>query len=83
MNINEKAAWAKRLRADEAFQMFMAEVREDAMQAFATSAAHESEKREEAHAILRGLSKLDGVLNSAINAKAVSDKKKGQDRGSD
>jgi len=82
MNIADKAAAAQRLRRDEAFEMFMAEVREDAMQAFATSAAHESDKREEAHAILRGLSKLDGALQAAINAKAVIDKK-GQDRGND
>lgn len=82
MNIEDKAAWAKRLRGDEAFQMFMAEVREDAMQAFANSAADETAKREEAHAILRALGKLDGALQTAINAKAVKDKK-GQDRASD
>jgi len=82
MNIEEKATLAKRLRADEAFQLFMEEVREDAIAAFTHSASHESEKREEAHAILRGLSNLDGAIASAINAKAVNDKK-GQDRGHD
>jgi hypothetical protein len=83
MNIEDKAAWAKRLRGDEAFQMFMAEVREDAIAAFTESAAGETAKREEAHAILRALSKLDGKLQSALNDKAVKDKKKGQDRASD
>lgn len=82
MNITEKATAAERLRRDEAFQLFMAEVREDAIAAFTDSAAHESAKREEAHAVLRGLSKLDGAIASAINSKAVEDKK-GQDRGND
>lgn len=82
MNIQDKAAWAKRLRADEAFQMFMAEVRDDAIAEFTNSAAHETGRREEAHAILRALSKLDGTLDVAISAKAVADKK-GHDRANE
>lgn len=82
MNIEDKAAWAKRLRGDEAFQMFMAEVREDAIAAFTESAADDTAKREEAHAILRALGKIDGALQTAINAKAVKDKK-GHDRANE
>lgn len=76
MNVTDKAAHAERLRRDEALQMFMQEVREDAHKAFAASAAHETDKREEAHAILRALVQLDGAFEAAIAAKAIQDKKR-------
>lgn len=82
MNVQEKASRAKRLRDDEAFQDLMAEVRNDAIAAFVNSGAADAAAREEAHALLRALSKIEGTLEAAIGAKTLADKK-GQHRGSD
>lgn len=83
MNIDEKASRAKRLRDDEAFQGLISEVRNDAIAKFVNSGAADAEAREEAHALLRALSKIEGTLAAAIDAKTLADKKKGQHRGSD
>ena len=73
MNIQEKAAWGKRLRADDAFQMLIAEVRDTAVQRFLNSAT--SEDRENAHSLVRALNEIDGTLQAWIDAKTVADKK--------
>lgn len=73
--IIEKASRAQRLRDDEAFQEFVAQVRNDAIAAFVESGAKDNEAREEAHSILRALAKIEDALNAAIGAKALADKK--------
>jgi|GEM_PF-532368 len=80
--IAEKASRAKRLRADEAFQEFMQEVRDGAIARFTESGADEVAAREEAHALLRALAEIDGTLESAIADESVENKK-GQHRGND
>jgi len=75
MNIQEKASAAKRLRKDEAFQMFVAEVREAAIAEFVNSGPQDTDAREEAHAILRALAAIDGRLSAAEGAKAINDRK--------
>jgi len=82
MNTNEKAAVAARLNADEGFKAVMSEIREDALSAFVNSAAGDTATREEAHALLRALSKVDGKLRAWTGGKVYADKK-GQHRGSD
>lgn len=80
--IVEKAARAKRLRGDEAFQEFTEEVRNGAIARFTESGAADTATREEAHAILRALAAIEGQLQSAIDAESF-EKKKGQHRGND
>lgn len=80
MNIQEKAAWAKRLRADEAFQFFIAEIREDAVSAFVNSARDDSGAREQAHEILRAIEQIEAHLQAAESAQALAEKK-GRHRG--
>lgn len=82
MNVNEKASAAKRLRNDEAFQAFIAEVREAAIADFVNSGPKDTDARDEAHAILRALSAIEARLNAAEGAKALKDKKD-QHRASD
>lgn len=81
-NIVEKASRARRLRDDEAFQEFVAEVRNGAIARFTESGAADTAAREEAHAILRALAAIEGQLQSAIDAESFA-KKKGQHRGND
>lgn len=78
----ERAHRARRLRDDEVFQEFIENVRADAISQFERSGAADTAAREEAHAILRALSKLTGKLDAAI-ANGNRRTKKGQHRGSD
>lgn len=72
---------AERLKKDPAFVAFLQEVRDAQLEAFAESGASDKEAREEAHAILRALAKLENVLEVAISRKGVEEhKQKGQER---
>jgi hypothetical protein len=75
-DIRIKADDAKRLMNDTAFKQFMADVREDQKVTFANSAADEVSVREEAHAILRALNKIEQKLNAAIAAEVMLDRKR-------
>ena len=75
VSIRIKADDAFRLKNDTAFMQFLEDVREDQMQVFATSAAHEIELREEAHAIVRALGKIEMKLDAAIAAQTILDRK--------
>lgn len=77
----EKAARAQRLRDDEVFAEFIAEVRNDAMAKFLTSGPRDTEAREEAHAIIRALNHIEGALQAACDDFTIE--QKGQHRGSD
>lgn len=78
----KRALQAKRLRDDEAFQSFVAQVRDRQVAVF-LNAASSPEDRETAHALIRGLSAIEGELRSAETAFAIEQKTKGQHRGSD
>ena len=80
MNIQETASRAKRLRADEDFQNLIQEIRDDAIASFVNSAAADVEAREDAHAIMRAINKIDSTLAAKIDAQTVAEKK-GQHRG--
>jgi len=66
---------AKRLKSDTAFKQFVKDVRDIQMSIFADSAAHEIEKREDAHAILRALNQIEMQLDAAISAERILDRK--------
>ena len=74
--IRIQADEAKRLKNDTAFQQFVQEVREGQMLTFANSAAHDVEKREEAHAIIRALNLIEVQLDAAIAAETLLDRKR-------
>lgn len=79
--IRERAAQARRLREDEALQGFIAEVRNAQASVFLNPASSQ-EDREEAHGMIRAISKIEGVLKTA-EADWAFEQKKGQHRGSD
>lgn len=75
MDTEERARAAKGLRDDEAFKMFIAEVREEAIQAFATSGKDQVSVREEAHSTLRAINQLIGTLDAAVAAQTNIEKR--------
>lgn len=74
-SIRINADEAKRLKNDTAFTQFTQDVRDVQISIFTNSAAHETEKREEAHAILRALDQIEMQLNAAIAAERILDRK--------
>ena len=74
-SIRINADEAKRLKNDTAFTQFTQDVRDVQINIFTNSAAHEIERREEAHAILRALEQIEMQLNAAIAAERILDRK--------
>lgn len=74
-DIRIEADEAKRLKKDTAFLRFMDDVRDDQMRVFANSEASDVDAREEAHAIIRALNKIEMFLDAAIAAEAMLDRK--------
>ena len=66
---------AERLKNDTAFTQFVEDVRNEQIRLFTTSAAQDVEQREEEHAILRALNKIEVQLDAAIAAKTLLDRK--------
>ena len=66
---------AKRLKNDTAFTQFVEDVRNEQIRLFTTSRAQDVEQREEAHAILRALNKIEVELDAAIMAETLLDRK--------
>ena len=66
---------AERLKNDTAFTQFVEDVRNEQIRLFTTSDAQDVEQREEAHAILRALNKIEVQLDAAIAAKTLLDRK--------
>ena len=83
MDTKQKAARNQRLLDDEAFQNAIEEVRQAQMNAFANSEAADSATREEAHAILRGITQFLAALKAPVSDLAVEEKRKERHRGSD
>ena len=75
VDIRIQADDAKRLKNDTAFMQFVEDVRNEQIRLFTTSAAQDVEQREEAHAILRALNKIEVQLDAAIAAKTLLDRK--------
>ena len=73
--IRIQAEDAKRLKNDTAFTQFIEDVRNEQIRLFTTSDAQDVEQREEAHAILRALNKIEVQLDAAIAAKTLLDRK--------
>ena len=70
-----KSEDAKRLKNDTAFSDFIEDVRNEQIRLFRTSGAQDIEQREDAHAILRALTKIEVELDAAIMAETLLDRK--------
>ena len=70
-----KSEDAKRLKNDTAFSDFIEDVRNEQIRLFTTSGAQDIEVREEAHAVLRALTKIEVELDAAIMAETLLDRK--------
>lgn len=79
--VQEKAARAKALRENPAFAEFIQEVRNQQVAVFPNEAWPVG-AREEAHAIMRAVEKIEAALKSAETGWAF-EQKKGQHRGHD
>lgn len=79
--IELRALQAKRLRGDEAFVSFVAEVRDDQAAIFLNPGSS-SEDREKAHQMIRAIHQIEQKLKAA-EANLLIEQKKGQHRGSD
>ena len=66
---------AKRLKTDTAFKQFMQSVRDDQMRLFADSSASDVDVREDAHAILRAVNQIEIILDAALAAEVILDRK--------
>ena len=66
---------AERLKNATAFMQLVKDVRNEQIRLFTTSAAQDVEQREEAHAILRALNKIEVQLDAVIAAKTLLDRK--------
>ena len=75
VDIRIQAEDAKRLKNDTAFKQFIEDVRNEQIRLFTTSAAQDIEVREEAHAVLRALTKIEVELDAAIMAETLLDRK--------
>tara|TARA_Y100000287_G_scaffold32563_1_gene23994 strand:+ start:1310 stop:1546 length:237 start_codon:yes stop_codon:yes gene_type:complete len=73
--IRIQAEDAKRLKNDTAFTQFVEDVRNEQIRLFTTSGVQDVEQREEAHAILRALNKIEVQLDAAIAAETLLDRK--------
>ena len=70
-----KSEDAKRLKTDTSFMQFIEDVRNEQIRLFTTSGAQDIEVREEAHAVLRALTKIEVELDAAIMAETLLDRK--------
>jgi len=83
MDTAQKANRNQRFLADEAFQDAITEVRQAQITAFENSGSAGVAIREEAHAILRALTKIISALEAPAKDLKVEEKQKERHRGSD
>lgn len=75
MDYKKRAVRAKTLLRDDNFLGTLQDLRERQLDIFANTAAHEVEKREDAHAILRALNEIKYLLQADVDAEKLIDKK--------
>lgn len=73
--IRLKAEQADRLMRDDAFKAFVEEIRGDCIAAFVNSGPEDTGTREEAHGLLRAITKLQSKLSAAVAAEAIAAKR--------
>lgn len=73
MNVKDRATHVRRLQEDEAFNMMIEEIKEDAANVFLNP--HSSkEDREEAHHLVRALAKFEDRMAQILTDEAIHDR---------
>jgi len=72
------AADVDRVLRDSTFRAILEKVRSDQVAVFMNSAASDTEAREEAHAVIRALSKIEQAFKSVKDDEAIKLKRKGR-----
>jgi len=72
------AADADRVLRDSAYRAIISKVRSDQIAIFTNSKASDTEAREEAHAVIRALDKIEQAFKSVKDDEAVKLKRKGR-----
>jgi len=80
-DIKRRASRAKALMQSDAFVDVMQDLRDRQIAAFVNSAAEQTEAREDAHAMVRALNKIEEALQADVDAGTLLDKQKERDRG--
>jgi hypothetical protein len=75
LDVRIEAQEANRLKNDTAFKQFVESVRENQILTFRSSAACDVEQREDAHAIMRALDQIEAILEAAIAAETLRNRK--------
>lgn len=75
MDYKKRAFRAKELLRNDDFLAILEDLRERQMEVFASTAAQEMDKREEAHAILRALNQIKYLLQADVDAEKLIEKK--------
>lgn len=76
-----RANRAKALMQSDAFLDVMQDLRDRQIAAFVNSAAEQSDARENAHAMVRALNKIEEALQADVDAGTLLDKQKERHRG--
>lgn len=80
-DIKRRASRAKALMQSGAFVDVMKDLRDRQIAAFVNSASDQLEAREDAHAMVRALNKIEEALQADVDAGTLLDKQKERDRG--
>jgi hypothetical protein len=76
-----RASRAKALMQSDAFVDVMKDLRDRQIAAFVNSGADQLDAREDAHAMVRALNKIEEALQADVDAGTLLDKQKERDRG--
>jgi len=80
-DVKIRASRAKALMQSDAFTDAMKDLRDRQIAAFVDSGADQVEAREEAHAMVRALNRIEEYLQADVDAGTILDKKKERHRG--
>ena len=69
------ASDVQRILRDTTFKTIMEKVKADQVATFLTSGPHEVQAREEAHALVRALSKIEAAFKSVVDDEAIKTKR--------
>jgi len=80
-DVKVRASRAKALMQSDAFTDAMKDLRDRQIAVFVDSGADELETREEAHAMVRALNRIEEALQADVDAGTILDKQKERHRG--
>ena len=80
-DVKVRASRAKALMQSDAFTEAMTDLRSRQIDVFVNSGADELESREEAHAMVRALNRIEEALQADVDAGTILDKKEERHRG--